>query len=153
MVKSCFVFNCKTGRKSDRNTEHKYSLFKAPNDVALFEKWRNIVPLRERELKSNDRICEKHFEKRYVIPRFQETVYGDFFVDHIRPKLTPNAVPTIFPDTELRENPVFPLKQRNEKSDRPVLEFLLPHIEVKESDTVPICYKCLLAKCSLHRKV
>lgn len=148
MVKRCFVSNCKTGRKSDRNNEYKFSLFKAPNDEILLEKWRMSIPERERELNSQDRICEKHFEKRYVMPRWQQSRYGDYYEDHIRPKLTPDAVPTLFPDVDPKRT--MTQKVSNEVMLQKSNSFELPEVEVNESDCVPVCYKCLIKKCSLH---
>ena len=152
MVKRCFVYNCRTGRKSDRNNEQKYSLFKAPSDKFLLEKWRESVPLRERELNSNDRICAKHFEKRYILPRFQQSIYGDFYEDHIRPKLTPDAVPTIFYDSESQVISIKSPKSLNEVPNTPstISQLLRTRVEVNENDTVPICFKCLLGKCIQH---
>lgn len=151
MVKRCYVYNCSTGKKSDRNNEQKYSLFKAPNDKFLLEKWREYVPIKDRELNSNDRICAKHFEKRYILPRYQQSRYGDFYEDHIRPKLTPDAVPTLFNDSECQ---IITLKssKSNEVPHTPpsISKLFLTHVEVNENDTVPICFKCLLGKCNQH---
>lgn len=156
MVKRCFVPNCKTGRKSDRNNELKFSLFKAPNDLDLLQKWRDSVPRRERELSSKDCICEKHFEQHFVIPRWKQSKFGDFYEDHIRPKLTRDAVPTIFPDVNPNVSNTSlvkvatPHKDGSKSFSKDVCNMKLPEVEVNENDIVPICYKCLIKKCSAH---
>lgn len=146
MVKRCFVYKCPTGRKV-KDGEYRYSLFKAPNDIDLLEEWRRYVPTRERELNSNDRICEKHFEKRYVMPRFQQSRYGDFYEDCVRPKLTPDAVPTLFDGADVKS-----LKYSNENCvSTKAPSLILPPVEVNENDVVFVCYNCLLEKCPAHK--
>lgn len=154
MVKRCFVIFCKTGCKSYRNNELKFSLFKAPNDEILLEKWREKIPLRERELNNQDRICEKHFEKRFVAPRWKQSRFGDdCYEDHIRPKLTPDAIPTIFPDADPTGKPLAFKAQKGSGGYSVMIKNIaleLPGVVVNENDYVPVCYKCLIKKCSSH---
>ncbi|GFR27950.1 THAP-type domain-containing protein [Trichonephila clavata] len=166
MGKKCYVLNCPTGRKS---CNEKFSIFKAPNDKDLLEEWRKHVPQKAKLLTSNDHICEKHFDKHYVISRWQPSKHSDFFHDHIRSKLKPNAVPTIFKNIEPDDPRIFKyIPDPEKKNPCPQLANKSPQLtnklnsdycsnkscqdnaEVSNSDFIPICFLCLLGTCECH---
>ncbi|GFV48078.1 THAP-type domain-containing protein [Trichonephila clavipes] len=161
MVKKCYVLNCSTGRKS---CKEKFSLFKAPNNKDLLEEWRKQVPQKAKLLTSNDHICEKHFDQHHVISRWQPSIHNDFFQDHIRSKLKPNAVPTIFKNIEPNDPRIFKYVPDSEKKnscfESPQLtnklnadyssNKSLDNVEASNSDFIPICFLCLLGKCECH---
>lgn len=155
MVKKCYILNCPTGLKS---CKEKYSLFKAPKDEELLEKWRQSIPQKtSRVFRDNDYVCEKHFESKYVISRWQPSGIGDYFVDNIRSKLRPNAVPTLFPDVDKSDpriekyvpdpKPRYVIVPSNNNTED---GYMYVDVEVSDSEYVPICFNCLVGSCCLH---
>ncbi|GBM71231.1 hypothetical protein AVEN_113401-1 [Araneus ventricosus] len=164
MVKQCYVLKCPTGRKS---CKERVSLFKAPNDIEMLEKWRHLVPQKERLLMSTDRICERHFKKKYVISRWQPSFIGDFYEDHHRSKLTVDAIPTIFENIDPKDPRIrkYVPQARNEASNSEnksvantstipekniFNDALMKSIKVSELDSIPICFRCLIGMCKEH---
>ncbi|KFM68976.1 hypothetical protein X975_13904, partial [Stegodyphus mimosarum] len=168
MGRRCFVLNCTTRAKV--GTE-KVSLFRAPRDPVLFERWRLAVPFKGRCLAITDLICEKHFEKRFILPRWQKSVTnGDFVSDHFRPKLIPQAVPSIFPGVSQNKcanifsvnnkcenkavtnatNSLLMVKNAADHRLMDLTNTFIGEIEVNDSDSVQICYKCLTGDCLTH---
>ncbi|GFU32347.1 THAP-type domain-containing protein [Nephila pilipes] len=162
MGKKCYVLNCPTGRKS---CKEKFSLFKAPNDKDLLEEWRKLVPQKRKLLTSLDHICENHFEEHCVISRWQPSIRGDFYEDHIRSKLKPNAVPTIFKNIDPDDPRLFKFTSGLEKknpgslapqvtnqlnTDNCLIKSYLDNVEVSNSDSVSICFGCLVGNCEFH---
>lgn len=152
MVKKCYVLNCPTGRKS---CKEKHSLFKAPKDEDLLEKWRHSIPQKKSKVfRDNDYVCERHFEPKCVISRWQPSGIGDYFVDNIRSKLTPNAVPTLFQGLDKNDpgiekyvpEPKYVIVPKNNADDG----YMYVDVEVSDSDYVPICFNCLVGSCCLH---
>lgn len=62
MGKSCFVTGCRSGYTSNRE---KVSVFKVPKEAV--DVWNTMIPRSDRELKSSDYICEKHFTPDSII--------------------------------------------------------------------------------------
>uniref|UniRef100_A0A2S2NYY9 THAP-type domain-containing protein n=1 Tax=Schizaphis graminum TaxID=13262 RepID=A0A2S2NYY9_SCHGA len=106
MPRNCFVPHCHEGNKSQikknklLGIKHK-TMFKAPKDVLLLEKWSKAIQRTDRELRPGiDNVCEKHFDEAYV-SRYFETKMPDGSINRIergRLSLKKNAVPSIFPD-------------------------------------------------------
>ncbi|GIX81612.1 THAP-type domain-containing protein [Caerostris extrusa] len=172
MGKRCYVLNCPTNSK--RCTE-KYALFRAPKDEERLEIWRQYVPQKEKLLSNIHRICERHFEEKYVISRFQPTGNGDFFTDNGKSKLKNNAIPTIFNFTDIKDIRIreYIPKKKLKKSNFPIsfiekskqengcvsnanmcnTNFLMdvyPNTYVADTDSIFICFQCLLGKCEKH---
>ncbi|KAJ8915380.1 hypothetical protein NQ315_008267 [Exocentrus adspersus] len=62
----CFVPMCRTGL--NRNVgETKPNLFKAPNDPKRLEQWNRAIPRVDKEICSDDVVCELHFLEDDVI--------------------------------------------------------------------------------------
>lgn len=153
MVKKCYILNCPTGRKT---CQEKCSLFKAPKDEELLEKWRHSIPQKkDKVFRSVDYICEKHFESKCVISRFQPSGYGDYVVDNLRSKLKENAVPTLFSGVDKSDpqivkyvpeiKPKYMVVPKNNEDN-----YVYVDVEVSDSDYVPICFSCLVGSCCLH---
>ncbi|XP_046746176.1 uncharacterized protein LOC124411225 isoform X2 [Diprion similis] len=100
MPRSCVVPKCKTGYKSFKV---KRSVFKAPSNVELFDKWKAVLPEGVR-LTATKFVCERHFReedivRRYV--RFDQSGRKIADVPFKCPRLADQAVPSIFtPDDE-----------------------------------------------------
>ncbi|EFN79414.1 hypothetical protein EAI_00142, partial [Harpegnathos saltator] len=63
MTKYCVVPKCKTGCKS---VAVKCSVFKVPKCDELRKKWISAIP-GIKDLKPNQCVCEKHFDKASII--------------------------------------------------------------------------------------
>lgn len=107
MVRRCFVPFCNTGYRS---CKEKFSMFAAPKDDKLLEKWRRAIPKRHRALRTTDYVCEKHFEPELVCKEWTAHYKGHVLVNVPRKKvaLSRDAVPTRFPDC----TPNFPKTRR-----------------------------------------
>ncbi|CAI6362420.1 unnamed protein product [Macrosiphum euphorbiae] len=106
MSRNCFVPGCREGYKSKIKLNKwqgiiNKTMFKAPKDVLLLEKWAKAIPRADRELRPGiDSVCEKHFDETYL-NRYFETKLPDGSINQIkrdRIVLKNNAVPSIFPD-------------------------------------------------------
>ncbi|XP_049274415.1 uncharacterized protein LOC119401942 [Rhipicephalus sanguineus] len=100
MVRRCFVPFCNSGYRS---CKEKFSMFAAPKDDELLEKWRRAIPAipkRRRALQTNDYVCEKHFEPELVCKEWTAHYKGHVLVNVPRKRviLSRDAVPTRFPD-------------------------------------------------------
>ncbi|XP_046595750.1 uncharacterized protein LOC107223825 isoform X2 [Neodiprion lecontei] len=104
MPRSCVVSKCKTGYKS---LKVKRSVFKAPSNVELFDKWKAVLPEGVR-LTATKFVCERHFKeedivRRYV--RFDQNGRKIADVPFKCPRLADQAVPSIFtPDDETAQS-------------------------------------------------
>lgn len=59
----CFVPGCDGGYKGCAD---KVSLFRAPSNREMFEKWARAIPRADKPLEENSAVCEKHFDERWV---------------------------------------------------------------------------------------
>lgn len=94
--RTCFVPLCRSGYRSN---EEKVSLFTAPTDPARLAEWESKIKRADRRLTPKAVVCERHFESGYIERYFQTTVNG--VVNEIardKPRLKPDAVPTVFED-------------------------------------------------------
>ncbi|KAL1480161.1 hypothetical protein MTO96_051267 [Rhipicephalus appendiculatus] len=72
-------------------------MFAVPSDAARLAEWERLIKREDRKLTLTCVVCEKHFEDIYVERTFKVTVNG--VVNEIareRPRLKPDAVPTVF---------------------------------------------------------
>eukprot|EP00102_Acyrthosiphon_pisum_P011852 XP_008180763.1 PREDICTED: uncharacterized protein LOC103308705 isoform X1 [Acyrthosiphon pisum] len=106
MSRNCFVPGCREGYKSKIKINKwqgiiKTTMFKAPKDLLLLEKWVKAIPRADRELRPGiDSVCEKHFDETYL-NRYFETKLPDGSINQIKRDriiLKNNAIPSIFPD-------------------------------------------------------
>lgn len=91
---TCAVPNCRTNK--DKRNE-KVSVFIVKNEN-FGAKWAALIPGIER-LRTGQRICEKHFEERYIIREYIKYDNNGKIIAQVplkRTRLRPGAVPTIF---------------------------------------------------------
>lgn len=87
---------CKGGYKSFKE---KVSLFRAPADPVRLQEWARNIKRGDKVLDETCVVCSRHFDDRYIQRTFKHVINGeDVEFDRERPSLTPDAVPTIFPD-------------------------------------------------------
>ncbi|XP_042147422.1 uncharacterized protein LOC121836558 [Ixodes scapularis] len=92
----CFVPGCDGGYKGCAD---KVSLFRAPSNREMFEKWARAIPRADKPLEENSAVCEKHFDERFVVRAFKHQVNGqEVLIPHDIPTLTEDAFPTVFPN-------------------------------------------------------
>lgn len=102
----CFAPGCKSGqnlRRARRPTDPpRMSLFGVPRDEQMFRRWQRYMPPRKdgKKLMRNSAVCERHFDPQFVL-RYYEHIINKQVVRIERgvPGLTPDAVPTIFPES------------------------------------------------------
>lgn len=88
--------HCKTGYKTCKD---KFSVFSAPKDDDLLEKWRRAIPRKDRVLQPVDHVCERHFEPELVCKEWTAYYEGRVLMSAPRrATLVKDAVPTRFPD-------------------------------------------------------
>jgi len=93
----CFVPGCKTGYASTKPKVQSLSLFTPP--IARLSQWSAAIPRADRQLSRRDRVCELHFAPQHIIRDFVVKVGEDTVaLPREKPKLTSDAVPTIFPN-------------------------------------------------------
>ncbi|KAJ8913020.1 hypothetical protein NQ315_002035 [Exocentrus adspersus] len=73
-MKCCFVPGCKSGYKSSKGI--KASIFSAPKNLEILEKWRRAIPRGDKVLSEQHFVCELHFHSEDVI-RYKEIVLPD----------------------------------------------------------------------------
>ncbi|KAH9374762.1 hypothetical protein HPB48_011345 [Haemaphysalis longicornis] len=94
--RTCFVPLCKGGYKSFKE---KVSLLRAPADPVRLQNGRENIKRGDKVLDETCVVCSRHFDDRYIQRTFKHVINGeDVEFDRERPSLTPDAVPTIFPD-------------------------------------------------------
>nr|XP_054923076.1 uncharacterized protein LOC129382872 [Dermacentor andersoni] len=96
MGKKCFVPNCKSGY---RTCTERVSLFKAPREPERLEKWRRAIPRADRVLQPTDHVCAKHFPNEVISATYHAEYKGNVLLHaQKKPVLSPDAVPSIFPN-------------------------------------------------------
>ncbi|KAH6934239.1 hypothetical protein HPB50_022120 [Hyalomma asiaticum] len=96
MGKKCFVRNCDSvyGTCAER-----VSLFKAPHEPERLEKWRRAIPRADRVLQPTDHVCAKHFPDEVISTAYHTEYKGNVLLHAPKkPVLSPEAVPSIFPN-------------------------------------------------------
>ena len=97
MVYKCFADGCTSGHKASEG-EDKHTFFPVPKDLCHI--WARIVPNAARTLNLKDRVCEKHFEDKYLIKEpYVHTASEIINVSEnskVKLKLTPDAIPTVY---------------------------------------------------------
>ena len=101
MVGTCCVPGCKTGYKSQKNSE-KYSLFGFPADENLKQKWIAAIPRKNWVVSKNHKVCSRHFSSDDIQTTSIDS-HDKRRCDRSSPtlqiqRLKQKAVPKIFPD-------------------------------------------------------
>uniref|UniRef100_A0A131YYW0 THAP-type domain-containing protein n=1 Tax=Rhipicephalus appendiculatus TaxID=34631 RepID=A0A131YYW0_RHIAP len=100
----CFAPGCACSKTRHRR-EHdgrRCSVFGMPRNQEMFRRWQRYVPPRAngQRLTPNSALCERHFDPQFVQRYFEHTINGQLVrIKRGIPCLTPDAVPTIFPDS------------------------------------------------------
>ncbi|KAH9365175.1 hypothetical protein HPB48_008952 [Haemaphysalis longicornis] len=92
--KTCIVPLYRSGYRSN---PEKVSMFAVPSDPVRLLEWERLIRREDRKLTATCVICERHFEDSHVERTFKVTVNG--VVNELareRPRLKPDAVPTVF---------------------------------------------------------
>lgn len=117
MGRTCFIKKCKSGYRSN---PEKVSFFRPPKDPNLLAEWKKVIARYDRELSTNDVICEKHFDKNDIVKTWQcLTKDGSILMEgKRRAKLKKDAIPQFFLGNPKYAEKVGPKKTRN-SSRRP----------------------------------
>lgn len=92
MGRKCAVPHCYSGY---RKCKEKASLYKVPDDDFFLNKWQEAIAREDRPITPKDYICDKHFKEDDI----QRTrVIKNVVEVYLRPKLKPDAIPSVFPD-------------------------------------------------------
>lgn len=100
----CSAPNCACSKTRHRQ-EHdgrRCSLFGMPRDELMFRRWQRHMPPRPggKRLTPQSALCERHFDPQFVLRYYEHTVNGEVVrIMRGKPSLTPDAVPTMFPDS------------------------------------------------------
>nr|CAH7750683.1 unnamed protein product [Callosobruchus chinensis] len=92
MGRKCAVPDCYTGY---RNTKEKAPLYRVPGDNTLLTKWQEAIARADRLITPNDFVCAKHFRNDDLLT---QRIIKDVVETYQRPRLRPDAIPSIFPD-------------------------------------------------------
>nr|CAI5859467.1 unnamed protein product [Callosobruchus analis] len=92
MGRKCAVPDCYTGY---RNTKEKAPLYRVPDDNILLTKWQEAIARADRLITPNDFVCAKHFRNDDLLT---QRIVKDVVETYQRPRLRPDAIPSIFPD-------------------------------------------------------
>ncbi|KAH8024529.1 hypothetical protein HPB51_025218 [Rhipicephalus microplus] len=93
----CFAPGCSSGYVSARKSGRQVSLFSVPKDPERFKAWHRAVPRADKPLEATSLLCELHFDEQYLVRFFTHTINGETVrIPRDRPKLTDNAIPTVY---------------------------------------------------------
>ncbi|XP_077520288.1 uncharacterized protein LOC144130155 [Amblyomma americanum] len=113
----CFVPGCTTGYKS---CKMKLSLSGVPKDEELFLKWQRNISQADKTLERNAAVCELHFDAQFVSRHFEHVIQGQLVrIDQSRPVLSPDAIPTVFPNVPKYLSKPVPKKRKSRERPDP----------------------------------
>ena len=122
--------NCNSGRAKEpwSFTRNRVVLYRFPKSARISNRWIRGLRLRKWTAKPNSVLCSLHFEENCFIP-------GTFNDPLQRPKLNPNAVPTLF-DHGKKKTARKPPKDRSGTPEKPHFDFsnLLPISSENQQD-------------------
>ena len=102
MPEKCCVPGCRGNHQATAEHEEvKVSVFRFPKDPDLRAKWIRLIPRANLQINDKTVVCEKHFAPHFII-RVDTATRPDgsiLTVPRKKPKLAPDAYPTIFPNT------------------------------------------------------
>lgn len=146
MPRRCSVFGCKSNYDSETETTSTFSL---PADENRRKIWLRHIPTDFSKLK-NPVVCIKHFDESFIVRVDRFVVNGDIKeFPRIRPKLSENAVPTIFPNTPSYCSKSVPKVKRlgdveEENLQQAIQDSIESHKEYLTCDTVNSVYDITL---------
>ena len=122
---ACMAKNCNSGRTKE-GWRSRVVLYRFPKNVRISNRWIRGLRLRKWTPKPNSVLCSLHFDEDCFIP-------GTFHDPLQRPKLKPNAVPTIFDHGKKKTARKLP-KDRSGTSEKPHFSSSLPISSENQQD-------------------
>ncbi|XP_077559688.1 uncharacterized protein LOC144174729 [Haemaphysalis longicornis] len=115
---TCFVPGCKSGYKS---CKEKYSIFRTPKDKEKLQQWARNLKRADKDLDDASVMCERHFEPCFIERSFKTVIQGNVVeIPRDVPRLTEDAVPTVFPDaSKYVSKPVARKRKERNLCDQP----------------------------------
>ncbi|KAH7958285.1 hypothetical protein HPB49_000516 [Dermacentor silvarum] len=108
--RTCFVPLCRSGYRS---TKDRVSLFTAPSHATRLAEWARMIRRMDRRLTPTAVVCEKYFESSLIERAFSITVNGVVHeIPRDKPRLKPDAIPTIFPEYPKHLAPKVPANRK-----------------------------------------
>ncbi|KAH8031353.1 hypothetical protein HPB51_016411 [Rhipicephalus microplus] len=108
---TCFVPGCKGGYRS---CSEKLSVFKAPKDLSRREQWARNIKRADKELTRDSVVCERHFDASFIERTYRHIINGEVVeIPHDCPRLSEDAVPTLFPDAPKYFTKKAPVKRKD----------------------------------------
>lgn len=101
----CFAPGCKSGqnlRRAKVPSDRRFSLFRVPRDEQMFRRWQRYMPPRPdgKKLMRNSTVCERHFDPQFIVRYYEHIINKEVVrIERGVPALTPDAVPTNFPES------------------------------------------------------
>lgn len=102
----CFAPGCKSGQNLRRprrpSDPPRMSLFGVPRNEQMFLRWQRYMPPRKdgKKLMRNSAVCERHFDPQFIVRYYEHIINKEVVrIERGFPGLTPDAVPTIFPES------------------------------------------------------
>jgi hypothetical protein len=98
MPDRCCVPCCESNYCSTKEIQGYISVFRFPSNPQLFNKWVKSIPRENWAPSKRSVVCIKHFEPHFILTSYHyQTASGQTQTYHYdRPKLKPEAYPTIF---------------------------------------------------------
>ncbi|XP_035220795.1 uncharacterized protein LOC118193765 [Stegodyphus dumicola] len=91
-------------RQKNKSLEIKNpSIFRAPKDPVLLDKWTHAIPRADQILSEKDVVCEHHFAESDIKQFYEKKLFDRtiFKLEMGRPRLQEGAIPSIFPNLPL----------------------------------------------------
>ena len=114
----CVAKNCNSGRAKEPPDAPRVVLYKFPKSARISNRWIRGLRRSKWSPKPTSVLCSLHFEENCFLP-------GTFNDPLQKPKLKPNAVPTIF-DHGKKKTARKPPKNRSAPAVKPNFSSLLP---------------------------
>ncbi|KAH7949513.1 hypothetical protein HPB49_011732 [Dermacentor silvarum] len=135
--RTCFVPLCRSGYRSNKD---RVPLFTAPSDATRLAEWARMIRRTDRKLTPTAVVCEKHFESSLIERAFSITVNGVVHeIPRDKPRLKPDAIPTIFPEYPKHLVPKVPAKRKTRNLCEQDLELPAKRRRRAQSDASELC--------------
>ncbi|GAB6031178.1 hypothetical protein CHUAL_007978 [Chamberlinius hualienensis] len=93
MPSSCFIPGCNSGYRSCKETRHLFRV-----GERFLDKWKNVIPRKDRTLTKSASICSLHFDERFILKEYKHVINGkEIRLERGNWGLTDDAIPTIYP--------------------------------------------------------
>lgn len=113
----CFAPGCTAGYVSARKQRKKLPLFAVPDDNERLRAWERAIPRAAKPLQNNCVVREDHFDERFIVCSYTHVINGESVeIPPDRPKLTDDAIPTVFPNVPAYLSKKLPPKRKTVSS-------------------------------------